>query len=303
MDISGYFIGENLALQMRNKEKSDYRGYALDHEYIIDDPVIILVNGYSASASEILSAAIKDYEKATLIGKNTYGKGSVQAMYNLSDGSVLKMTIYRFYSPKGKAINEVGVAPDLDISADSLLVAKLLLGDSSSERDKSDYMQVKAGANTFDMDMDKAREDEYWEVFNGILREADSNIEIRKGNETGWVKAADDEIENSYRLLYPEYKYSPELSGVSTGKEFTIKFTDEVDINTVTEESIELIDIETGERVSLDFEAKGVKNIKVVPSESLEQGKAYWFIVHDSVRGQNGNKLNQGVLCEVSVEK
>ncbi|WP_432406918.1 S41 family peptidase [Wukongibacter sp. M2B1] len=303
IDIAGYFIGENLVLQMRNKDKSDYGGYALDHGYTIDDPVIVLVNDHSASASEILSAAIKDYEKATLVGKNTYGKGSVQAMYDLSDGSVLKMTMYRFYSPDGKAINEVGVAPDINISEDSLIVAKLLLDNSTSQRDKSGYIQVKAGPNTFEIDMDKAREDEYWEAFNEILREADSDIEIKKWNEERWEEVTEDEIENSYSLLYPQYKYSHRFSDVSIHKEFIIKFNDDVDMDTIMEENIELIDIATGERVSLDFKVKGEKKIKVIPHESLRNGKNYWFIVHDSVMGQNGNRLKQGVLCEVSVEK
>ncbi|WP_432662559.1 S41 family peptidase [Wukongibacter baidiensis] len=303
LDIAGYFIGENLVLQMKNKEESDYGGYAMDHDYTIDDPVIFLVNDYSASASEILAAAMKDYEKGALIGKNTYGKGSVQAMYDLSDGSVLKMTVYRFYSPEGNGINEVGVAPDLDISEDSLLVAELLLGDSGSEEDKSGYMQIQIGPNTFEIDMDKAREDEYWEAFNDILREADSDMEIKRGSETGWEDVTEDEIENSYRLLYPEYRVSDKLSDVSASKEFTIRFSDEVDMDTVTEESIELIDIENSERVPLDFKAKGNGKIRAIPDESLENGKSYWLIVHDSVRGENGSRLNQGVLCEVLVEK
>lgn len=300
-DIAGYFIGDNLAVQMKNKERDSHEGYALDHGDTIDEPVIFLVNDYSASASEVLSAAMKDYEKGILIGKETYGKGSVQAMYSLSDGSVLKMTMYRMYSPKGKAINEVGVAPDLDIDDDPLLAARLLLGSSEGEEDKSGYIQIRTGPNIFEIDMDRARNDEYWEVFNEILSGAHSKIKIKKGNEEGWEDITKDEIKNSYMLLYPDYRYLNKLSDVPTDKEFTIRFSAEIDMDTVNEESIELIDIETGERVLLDFEAKGNTGIKVVPDEELKAGGNYWLIVHDFIEGQKGGRLNQGVLCEVSV--
>jgi carboxyl-terminal processing protease len=78
-----------------------------------DIPMVVLVDGGSASASEIVSAAIKDYKRATLIGSKTYGKGSVQNVHTLSDKSELRVTIAHFFSPKGNEINDVGVTPDI----------------------------------------------------------------------------------------------------------------------------------------------------------------------------------------------
>ena len=78
-------------------------------------PTVVLVNGGSASASEILAGALRDYKKATLVGEQTYGKGSVQTLKNFSDGSSLKVTIAKWLTPAGDFINEKGIAPGVVI--------------------------------------------------------------------------------------------------------------------------------------------------------------------------------------------
>ena len=78
-------------------------------------PTVVLVNGGSASASEILAGALRDYKKATLVGEQTYGKGSVQTLKDFSDGSSLKVTIAKWLTPAGDFINEKGIKPGVEI--------------------------------------------------------------------------------------------------------------------------------------------------------------------------------------------
>jgi carboxyl-terminal processing protease len=73
---------------------------------------VILVNGHTASASEILTAAVKDKGQGKIVGKKTYGKGVVQTSGEFSDGSGYKLTIMQYFSPDGKTINKKGVKPD-----------------------------------------------------------------------------------------------------------------------------------------------------------------------------------------------
>ena len=82
-------------------------------------PTIVLVNGGSASASEILAGALRDYKKATIVGETTYGKGSVQSLSDLSGGAALKMTIAKWLTPAGDFINEKGLTPNIEVKLSS----------------------------------------------------------------------------------------------------------------------------------------------------------------------------------------
>ena len=90
---------------------------------VISIPLVVLTNEYTASASELLTGALHDYGLATVIGTNTYGKGIVQTIYPLSDGSGIKITTSRYYTPNGVCIHGEGIAPDIELEYDSELYA------------------------------------------------------------------------------------------------------------------------------------------------------------------------------------
>lgn len=89
--------------------------YTSDADTKLTVPLTVLINGNSASASEIFAGAIKDYGVGTLVGTTTYGKGIVQTAFSLSDGTGVKITIEDYYLPSGKSIHKVGVDPDVEI--------------------------------------------------------------------------------------------------------------------------------------------------------------------------------------------
>ena len=92
--------------------------YSCDGTHQIDIPLVVLVNGYSASASEILAGAIKDYGVGTIVGTTTFGKGIVQRIISLSDGSAVKLTVSKYYTPNGNDIHEKGIEPDVEVEFD-----------------------------------------------------------------------------------------------------------------------------------------------------------------------------------------
>ena len=82
----------------------------------LDQSLVLLVDGGTASASEIVAGALQDYKRATLVGEKTFGKGSVQLIYELSDNSRLHVTVAKWFTPNGNAIDGTGLTPDIEVS-------------------------------------------------------------------------------------------------------------------------------------------------------------------------------------------
>lgn len=93
--------------------------YSCDGDRQLEVPMVVLVNGYSASASEILAGAVKDYGIGTIMGTTTFGKGIVQRIISLSDGSAVKLTVSKYYTPKGNNIHGIGIEPDITVEFDA----------------------------------------------------------------------------------------------------------------------------------------------------------------------------------------
>lgn len=112
VDIAREILPKGLIVYTEDKygERDEYN---CDGRKELEIPLVVLVNGNSASASEILAGAIKDYGKGTLVGTTTFGKGIVQRVLPLTDGTALKLTISAYYTPNGNNIHGVGIEPDV----------------------------------------------------------------------------------------------------------------------------------------------------------------------------------------------
>lgn len=122
VDISSYFIEKgNTILTVKDKEENA-EVYKSKGGIYNDIPMVVLVDGNSASASEVLTGALKDYKRATIIGTKTFGKGIVQEFLNTGDGSRLKVTYAKYYTPNNNYIHKIGIEPDIEVIYDESLL-------------------------------------------------------------------------------------------------------------------------------------------------------------------------------------
>lgn len=107
-------VGKGIITTVKYKDEKETEEYYSD-ENELDVPMCVLINEDSASASEIMSACLRDYGKATLVGKKTYGKGVVQAIYEFGDNTALRLTVAKYYTPNGICIDGTGIEPDVEV--------------------------------------------------------------------------------------------------------------------------------------------------------------------------------------------
>lgn len=113
--IANLFIEKGRLVSIVGRNGYRYDVMAQDTNFQVKKPIILLVNGTSASASEILSGAMKDYHKAKIIGTKTFGKGMVQKIIAMPNATGLNLTIAKYLTPKGKDINKKGISPDIEV--------------------------------------------------------------------------------------------------------------------------------------------------------------------------------------------
>lgn len=115
VDVLGQWIGTDLAVIERNSQGEETKFFAKGSPNFKNIPTVVLVNQGTASGSEIVAGALQDYDSATIVGKLTFGKGSIQEMEKLKDGSAVKITVAEWLTPLGRSFNEVGIEPDIEV--------------------------------------------------------------------------------------------------------------------------------------------------------------------------------------------
>ncbi len=117
--VVSMFVNNGLVVETKGRSKRANDQYYVDKSfYLTSVPMNVLINGGSASASEIVAGALSDKGRAKLIGEKSFGKGSVQTLFPLTDGSGVYVTIARYYTPSGKLIDHVGLSPDIEVKGE-----------------------------------------------------------------------------------------------------------------------------------------------------------------------------------------
>ena len=118
--ISDFFLDNGEIVSTKSRKSSENRKYfAKKGDIINGKTLVVLINYGSASASEIVAGALKDHKRAILIGKNSYGKGSVQSIIPLKNKGAIRLTISKYYLPSGKSISGTGIMPDIEVEESS----------------------------------------------------------------------------------------------------------------------------------------------------------------------------------------
>ncbi len=121
IEVSDIFLNEGLVVSTRGRDANEEQRFSASRNAVLPDtPVVILVNGGSASASEIVAGALQDNKRAVVVGTTTFGKGSVQTVLPIGNDKAIKLTTARYYTPSGRSIQAEGIKPDVVIEQGKL---------------------------------------------------------------------------------------------------------------------------------------------------------------------------------------
>ncbi len=161
--VSDLFLEEGNIVSIKGRQKSDNKTYkASPNEVKRDYPIVVLINGGSASASEIVAGALQDHKRAVILGTSSFGKGSVQTVETLRNGYGLKLTIALYYTPNGRSIQAKGIEPDIVVRHQFVKPDEAKKGeDLLKEKDLKNHLEAEPSEDAADDDKkdEKAKED------------------------------------------------------------------------------------------------------------------------------------------------
>lgn len=297
-EIAGCLIGSRTVTMMKDNKgnESFYRGTSQD--LLRDLPIIFITDKNTASASEILTSAVKDYDRAFVIGNKTYGKGVQQTSFILLDGSFLKVTTHEFFSPLGNKINKIGVEPHFNTEKiDPLKVAELLFSGNQYREYNSQLIKLSIDGKEFIIDIKKGKDRNYRSAFKYIIENSDGDsIEI--GSKDNWVKFDKNKISNDF--YFDNLKTMESLTKSSKDTEFTVKFNKDIRPRTVNEFNVKLVEGTFFEEVPLDYVVDKSNEIKIKCKEVLNTDKEYYLLV-EGIESIDGMPLKNGSIARVYV--
>jgi len=135
VEMLDYILPEGMIVYTEDKygEREEFKGTNKD---VLTIPMVVMINGNSASASEIFAAAMQDYQAATILGTTSFGKGIVQSIIPFTDGTAVKITVSEYFTPRGVCIHGTGVVPDIEVELDESLFQKVVI-----EHDEDNQLQ------------------------------------------------------------------------------------------------------------------------------------------------------------------
>ena len=158
--LTDLFVDKGDIVSQKGRDTSDNKTYSASPSTTITSvPLVVLINGGSASASEIVSGALQDHKRAILLGENTFGKGSVQIVLQVTQEEAIKLTIARYYLPSGRTIQAVGVKPDIEVFPGSVDVKKNEFAIKEADLKQHLEEELKKVDNKKDEDTDKKDDD------------------------------------------------------------------------------------------------------------------------------------------------
>lgn len=149
VEILDRFIDEGVLVSTRGRNADQNFTYSAHKPGTYSMPLVLLVDGNSASASEIVAGAIRDHKRGHIVGRNTYGKWSVQSIYDVRLNCGIRMTTAKFYSPKGETLGKIGVKPDFEIPEGETFARQLGEVDAERDPDVVKALELLRGGNTF----------------------------------------------------------------------------------------------------------------------------------------------------------